>query len=243
MTSRDRLRGACAAILVQALLGWMLVAGLATRWTARSESESLSVFRVVPPAPSPPPVHPPAEHRRAPHRAGEASPPNRRSTATELVAPPPVLPPLLPPIVAATRADTGAQATSGAAPVAGPGNGAGGAGNGRGAGGAGDGDGGGGGGTPPRWRSGELRDSDYPRDAGEAGTSGRVGVQYLVAVNGRVTDCEITRSSGSPALDDTTCRLIMKRFRFDPSRDAQGRAVPAWLVETHEWVVETTPPR
>lgn len=226
---------------MQALLGWMLVAGLATTWLRRPE-EALSVFRVMPPAPPPHPEPRVQQRHAAPRRAGEAAPPNLRSRATEVVAPPVVLM-APPPIVVATRADLGAQASTGAALIAGPGIGAGGAGIGRGAGGAGDGDGGGGDGTPPRWRSGRLKDSDYPRDAGEAGTSGKVGVRYLVDVDGRVKECDVTRSSGSPALDDATCTLIVKRFRFYPSRDDRGRPVPAWLVETHEWVVETlTPP-
>jgi len=45
-------------------------------------------------------------------------------------------------------------------------------------------------------------------------------------------------TSGSAALDDTTCRLIQQRFRFAPARDGSGRPVRAWIVEQHEWIDE-----
>jgi protein TonB len=68
-----------------------------------------------------------------------------------------------------------------------------------------------------------------------------VGVRYLVWTDGRVRDCEITRSSGSAELDATTCRLIEARFRFRPSRDARGRTVPAVIVENHSWMIRREP--
>ena len=234
MTSRDRLGGALAALTVQALLGWLLIAGLATSWR-RSADPALAVFRVAPRPPPPPPAEPPFEHRSGRHKDA-AAPPNLPSTATELVAPPPILPMLAPPpVVAALQPSTGVQATSGAALVAGPGAGAGGAGNGLGGGGDGD-------GSPPRLRQGRLKDQDYPQGAALAGSTGTVGVRYLVGVDGRVGECRVTRPSGSAELDAITCHLIQERFRFDPSRDARGRKVPAWVVESHEWVIDRPPP-
>ena len=202
--------------------------------------EALKTFDVTPPLP--PPEHFKPTPARSHRREGAASPPNLRSKATEIVAPVPIVPIVVPPPVVTTKvAGVGAQATSGAAPVAGPGTGAGGIGNGTGSGGAGDGDGDGGAETPPRWRKGQLKDSDYPRDAGEAGVSGTVTIRYLVMQDGRVGDCVIVKSSGNGALDETTCRLIRERFRFDPSRDAAGRPVPAWLRENHSWSIENDP--
>lgn len=158
-----------------------------------------------------------------------------------MVAPPPLvlLPP--PPLLAAPIAGPGAAADAGAAVVAGPGTGARGEGIGRG-GGVGDGDGSGDGdsdgGVPPRQISGRLRNSDYPEGLGVAGVQGRVSVRYLVELTGRVSDCEVTASSGSKVLDDTTCRLITERFRFRPSRDGRGRPVASYIVENHDWIVE-----
>jgi periplasmic protein TonB len=234
----DRLRGAFAALAVQALLGWLLVSGLNVSWRRLPEA-ALTVFRVSPPPPPPAPVAPPPEQRRSPRHRDTAAPPNLRPRATPVVAPPPVLPQRVPPpVVAAPQAATGLQATTGAALVAGPGTGAGGTGDGFGGGGMGN---GAGDGSPPRWRRGRLKDQDYPRDAALAGTTGTVAVRYLVQPDGHVGECRIARSSGSAELDATTCRLIQQRFRFEPSRDARGRKVPAWVVESHEWVIDRPP--
>ncbi|MDP8994994.1 MAG: energy transducer TonB, partial [Pseudomonadota bacterium] len=89
---------------------------------------------------------------------------------------------------------------------------------------------------------GSLRDSDYPAGLGEAGIGGRVGVRYTVETSGRVTNCIVTRSSGSDLLDRHTCRLIEQRFRFDPSRDGAGWPIRSQIVESHEWIVEDLPP-
>jgi periplasmic protein TonB len=205
-----------------------------------SAEEALKTFDVTPPRPLPERVLPKPARSHRPE--GAASPPNLRSKATEIVVPQPIIPIIVPPpIVVAKTAGLGAEATAGAAPVVGPGTGAGGVGNGTGSGGAGDGNGDGGDGTPPRWRKGRLKDSDYPRAAGEAGVSGTVTVRYLVMEDGHVSDCEIIKSSGNGALDETTCRLIRERFRFDASRDAAGRPVPAWLRENHSWAIEDDP--
>ena len=45
---------------------------------------------------------------------------------------------------------------------------------------------------------------------------------------------------GNDALDDTTCRLIEERFRFDPSRDPQGRPVESMVVENHSWEIDAS---
>ena len=58
---------------------------------------------------------------------------------------------------------------------------------------------------------------------------------YTVETDGRATRCQITRSSGSAELDETTCRLIEQRFRFDPSRDRYGRPVRSRIVQDHNW--------
>ena len=234
---RDRAWSIAAVIAVHAVLAWLLLFGLTVPRTSPID-DTLRVFDVEPPAEKRPEPVPPPERNERPQ--GEASPPNLRARATEIVAPPPIV--VLPapsPVIVAERPADGARAYSGASDIAGPGTGAGGEGDGFGGGGAGDGDGGGE--TPPRRTRGSLRNSDYPADLGEAGISGSVGVRYRVDVDGRARDCRVTWSSGSGALDATTCRLIEARFRFRPSRDEAGRAVTSTIVETHSWLVEDEP--
>ncbi|WP_294240055.1 energy transducer TonB [uncultured Sphingomonas sp.] len=233
---RDRLRAAIPTGLIVGAMGYALVVGLGFVPPLPVTTEALNSFDVKPPAPPPPRIQPKRVQTHRPR--GAAAPPNLRSQATEVVAPPPVvvLPPVSP-VVVAPVAGTGVQASQGASDKPGPGTGAGGIGNGRGSGGAGDGDGYGDD-TPPRRIKGRIKDSDYPEAAAEAGASGSVTVRYFVNVDGRVSGCVVTRSSGNAALDETTCRLIEQRYRYDPSRDADGRPVRSIIVVSQDWVLE-----
>lgn len=230
---RDRLAAGLISGALVAVLLWALVVGLAIA-SGHRVADGLKLFGVAPPPPPPPREKPrPKVHNYRPR--GAAAPPNLRAKPTEIVAPKPaiVVPTPPPPVVVAPIAGPGAQASAGAADVAGPGTGAGGAGNGLGGGGDGDGDGAGD--TPPRQVGGGLRYSDLPIEIVEAGRGGTVGVRYVVAQTGRVTACQVRRSSGDRQLDELTCRLIVQRFRFRPARDADGAPFEAVVVESHSW--------
>lgn len=241
-TPRERAGGAVAALAVTCALGLVLALGLAVRERLVRDDAGVALFDIFPePRPKAKPQRMPQRNTRP---SGEAAPPNLRSRATEVAAPTPVVPIVIPPLVTvAEKPADGAEATSGAAEVAGPGTGAGGQGDGLGGGGSGDGDGAGDpDATPPRQIRGNIRDSDYPEDLADAGIGGRVTVLFLVQTDGRVPECDVVGSSGIPRLDVLTCRLIRERFRFRPSRDGKGRPVPALVRETHEWVFERLPP-
>ena len=233
---RHRAIGSTGALLLALTIGWVLVLGLRVQPGARSLEPRLDVFDS---APQPPPPEPAPRPRpaRAPHAAGAAAPPAEKARATEIVAPPPPLP-TPQTVVAAPVAHDDAAPTQGAAPLPGPGTGAAGTGDGFGGGNGGDGDGGGGGGSPLRQTGGRITGRDYPPDLLHAHRGGTVWVRYTVGVDGRAHDCGIARSSGYGELDETTCRLIVERFRFRAKRDASGRKVPAVVVEDHRWVVD-----
>jgi protein TonB len=67
-----------------------------------------------------------------------------------------------------------------------------------------------------------FSDEDYPASAVRAGESGATGFRLDVGANGRVANCTVTSSSGSSALDSTTCRLLRSRARFSPATDNTG---------------------
>jgi protein TonB len=145
-----------------------------------------------------------------------------------VVAPPPKLP-ARSPIIAAPVPSTGSAASAGASSVAGPGTGAGGVGSGLGGGGT------GGGGSHAQRVRGQLNNRDYPISARIAGTEGVVAVRFTVQTNGRVSGCQILKSSDSADLDSTTCRLIEGRFRYRPARDAQGRPIAEVVTTSYTW--------
>lgn len=223
----DRLRAGIGVALVHGLIAFALLRGLAGQPPATHEPEPRLIDVPIPP---PPPRHR-DEQPHARRRSGAAAPPNLRTPRAEIVEPRPIIPLVLPPPVV--------TAPAGASDRAGPGSGAGGQGQGTGSGREGNGEGAGGDFSPPRQIRGRLRFSDYPRTpGGEPPRNASVGVRYRVGINGRASDCSITRSSGNPQLDRTTCRLIEQRFRFDPSLDPDGRPVPSILVENHSWIVQ-----
>ena len=221
---------------VIALVAWGLLLSLAAA-RGVAVDEALDAITVMP-------LDPPAPHQVVPERKpskapeGEAAPPNIRSTPTEVVAPPPriiIVPP--PPIAVATVSGSGPDATAGAAEVPGPGQGAGGIGDGRGSGGEGDGTGGGlDDDTPPQRIRGRLDFSDATRLVGWENLVGRaMETSFIVEVDGRVTGCRATRSSGLPELDGGICRLIEQRFRYRPSRNGAGRPIRAGVIMDHSW--------
>lgn len=237
-TPRDRIASATASILLCAMVGYALVLGLGVTMPSVAP-DALKLFAVGPKPPPPPPERVIPRPARSHRPEGAASPANLKSKATELVAPKPIIPPIVPPvIVAALKPGPGAETTTGAAPVPGPGTGAGGTGNGTGSGRYGDGDGDGGDETPPRLLQSRFSRGDY-REAealvGENNVIGRLGVRYTVGTDGRVTQCRVTRSSGKPALDGITCRLIEKRYRYRPSLDAGGRPVASTVFHNQDW--------
>lgn len=248
--NRDRLKSALGAALFHALIGYGFLTGLGFEPIAQV-SDRMKLFNVAEPPPPPPPATPAppatarAEVAKPKDPEGAASPANLRDTPTEIVAPPPEIRiPVPPPIVAAPVAALGNAAAAGAAPVPGPGTGSGGRGTGLGSGDSGTGTGGGGGGrgTRARWISGGIDGSDYPSRAFRRGIGGTVYLRFVVAPDGRVPECVVTRSSGDAELDSTTCRLIRRRFRYRPARDAQGRPVAEVVRGEHVWEVGPEPP-
>jgi protein TonB len=241
--NRDRLKSALGVAVFHALLGYALLAGLGFD-VSKEVSQQLKMFDVVEELPPPeielpPPTGPMTEKKQTPNPEGSASPANLKDTPTPVVAPVPIVQlKVPPPIVAAPLAGQGNAPAVGAAAVPGPGTGAGGVGTGTGSGLYGNGNGGGGGGgsaVRAQQIRGSIDQDDYPRREFEAGAGGTVYLRFVVQPNGRVDGCRVTRSSGHPALDATTCRLIEKRFRYRPARDVWGRAIAEVVLGQHEW--------
>lgn len=78
---------------------------------------------------------------------------------------------------------------------------------------------------------------DYPDRALQARAEGRVAVLLDVGVDGRVTACTVTASSGNAVLDHSTCRILRSRTRFEPARDASGAAAPGRYAYERSWIL------
>jgi TonB family protein len=79
----------------------------------------------------------------------------------------------------------------------------------------------------PRLLQGSFVDyftpADYPANALPPGGYAYVAFSVAVGPDGRVTTCTIYRSSGAPALDAATCRVVRERARYSPALDPAGQ--------------------
>lgn len=78
---------------------------------------------------------------------------------------------------------------------------------------------------------------DYPGWAVNYDVTGRVGFRVAVDENGRVTRCEIIRSSGVPDLDTIACEKVSERARFVPARNGAGEPVASSWTSTVVWQI------
>jgi protein TonB len=232
ISGRQKALSGGGALVAVVAVGLGLASGLDLD-VVRKASEAISAIAI--PAPPPPREEVVPSNASSEKASGEASAANKHAKAAPVVAPPPKLPPIAPPVAAAPRPGTGTDASAGAAPNPGAGSGAGGRGDGTGAGGTGSGTGGG---SKAVWRSGTIRDRDYPREASRAKAGGEVEVRFTIEASGRVSGCRITRSSGDASLDRTTCDLIEERFRFKPATNAAGDPVASQYGWRQTWWLE-----
>jgi len=90
----------------------------------------------------------------------------------------------------------------------------------------------------PKGRPGEwASDNDYPTRALQLGQEGVTGFHLSIGNDGKVTSCEITKSSGSPELDKTTCDLMRRRARFTPATDGDGNPTTGNYSSSVRWQI------
>lgn len=87
---------------------------------------------------------------------------------------------------------------------------------------------------------------NYPPEAIRAGEQGRVVAIVSIDAAGHPTACRIDVSIGSPALERGTCATVLANGRFEPARDARGRAIASEMTLPIRWVLpseeDTRPP-
>lgn len=83
-----------------------------------------------------------------------------------------------------------------------------------------------------------ITNDDYPDASLRAEEEGTTRVSYDVNEKGRVDNCTVTQSSGHPRLDEATCTLITRRFKFNPAKAEGGQPVrETGHADSIKWVV------
>jgi periplasmic protein TonB len=88
-------------------------------------------------------------------------------------------------------------------------------------------------GNPGNW----ANTNDYPPRALQQEREGTTGFRVSVGPDGKVTDCQITASSGHADLDAATCSNVKRRARFDPAIDGEGNKVSGSYSNRVRWVI------
>jgi periplasmic protein TonB len=87
-------------------------------------------------------------------------------------------------------------------------------------------------GNPGNWAT----TNDYPSRALREEREGTTGFRVTIGTDGRVTDCQITSSSGHADLDEATCNNVRRRARFNPATE-DGRPVTGTYSNRVRWVI------
>ena len=214
------------AILVS-LIMLLIAAGIIRVFTpdfaARVMETVLNTFSVTvttPPMPPPPP--------KAPEPAGQSGEKGKKAVPREASKPPVNKPIKQAP--APLNPGKGDANTSGANQT-GSGTGAGGPTNGPGNGGSGNGTGGGAM-TKAVKIAGDINSArDYPISTRDLRINDYVIVAITVGTDGSPTGCRVARPSKDAQANAITCQLALKRFRFKPATDGNGRPV----VSVYGW--------
>lgn len=217
----DKAKAIAAVIAVHVVLAAAILSGLNVRIVSHAV-EQLKTFDIL--QPPPPPSKPPPPTPRPARARLEEGAAGKKAEPSPVVAPAPRIP-AQSPLPAAPVAGTGSGSTAGAAT----------SGTGTGAGGAGTGPGGGGGEFTPARRITKIPDREYRRLASTGLPNGSVGVTIKVDVDGSVSNCRISRSSGNASADSLMCELTLRYIRFNPARDPGGRAVAQDVTFNPNW--------
>jgi protein TonB len=90
----------------------------------------------------------------------------------------------------------------------------------------------------PRGRPGDwVTTNDYPSRALREEREGTTGFSLSIDASGRVSNCTITSSSGSPDLDQATCDNLRRRARFTPATDGEGQPTEGSYSSRTRWVI------
>ncbi|ARS29558.1 energy transducer TonB [Sphingomonas sp. KC8] len=86
-------------------------------------------------------------------------------------------------------------------------------------------------GNPMTW----VTTEDYPSRALREEREGVTAVAFEITTDGRIENCRVTSSSGSPDLDDATCRNLTRRGRYTPAKDDAGNPLQSSDTRRVRW--------
>ncbi|KPF77879.1 hypothetical protein IP88_05355 [alpha proteobacterium AAP81b] len=208
--SRNRMMALGGVALLHVILGYALITGLALKVVKAivNPLEAVDIKEEAPPPEEPPPP-PPKDIEIPPY-----VPPPEVSVQSDAPPPPTIstssVPQTAPPVFTPPAPPAAPPAPPPPAPPTNP---------------------------TDRGRGNTIGPDDYPDASRRAEETGVVRITITVAPDGRVSQCAVTASSGFPRLDEATCRVVQRRWRYNPgTRD--GKPVDATVSKKVTWKLE-----
>ena len=90
---------------------------------------------------------------------------------------------------------------------------------------------------PTNGPAGWITTDDYPDRDLRRGNEGTGSYRLTIGSNGRVTGCEMARTTGHSGLDRQTCRVIQRVARFTPATDTTGARVAGSYTGEVTWQI------
>lgn len=87
----------------------------------------------------------------------------------------------------------------------------------------------------PRNQAWWARYFEYPYDLDFLGEEGITAVRATINPEGRVSNCEVTESSGFEGLDTASCKAFTRYARFDPALDRNGKPTQGIFSNRIRW--------
>ncbi|MFT8797810.1 energy transducer TonB [Zymomonas mobilis] len=229
--SRRKIVAIGLVVVVHIILIYGMVSGLAVK-VYKHATTDLKVFDVKTPPPPPKPPEPPKKEQ--PKIVQKPTPQPKQTTPPQIVTPPVKVdvPHLEAPAVQTVTSQPVAPMTAlagpiGKGPIGPPSEG------------KPDGNGQSGGvataarphGDQTQW----VTQDDYPSRAMRDGKSGTTAIAFTIGTDGRVSQCHVTSSSGTPELDEATCKYFTMRARYYPAKSTSGDPVVSSGVQRIIW--------
>ena len=85
-------------------------------------------------------------------------------------------------------------------------------------------------------RRNTIGEEDYPSASLRAEEEGVTRVRFTVGTDGRVSECAVVESSGFPRLDQRSCEIIQRRWRFEPAT-VDGAPVAETKTQNVRWQI------
>ena len=83
-----------------------------------------------------------------------------------------------------------------------------------------------------------FHSSDYPKMMAREGYEAIVNFRLIIDAAGKPRSCHIQTSTRPKEFDDAVCSGVMKRVRFNPALDTQGKPVESFYRGTIVWRLE-----